>query len=132
ISDVYQWSTHSGGWYHTSTTYFANGALTTLAGISGGTWNFGVDGKGRPNTAMQGSTNEVTGAAFNAANQPLTITFGLGDVDTYTYDGNTGRMASYDFAIKAAPVHFTGTPSWNANGTLRGLTIVDGVNSGAD
>jgi RHS repeat-associated protein len=132
ISDVYQWSTHSGGWYHTSATYFANGALTTLAGISGGTWNFGVDGKGRPNTAMQGSTNEVTGATFNAANQPLTITFGLGDVDTYTYDANTGRMASYDFAIKATPVHFTGTPSWNPNGTPRGLTIVDGVNAGAD
>ena len=132
ISDVYQWSTHSGGWYHTSATYFANGVLNTLAGISGGTWTFGVDGKGRANTAVQGSTNEVTGATFNAANQPLTITFGLGDVDTYTYDANTGRMASYDFAIKATPVHFTGTPSWNANGTVRGLIIVDGVNSGAD
>ena len=131
IADLYQWSTHSGGWYHTSATYFDNGALHTLAGISGGTWTFGLDGKGRSNTALQGTTNEVTGATFNAADQPLTITFGLGDVDTYTYDANTGRMKSYDFAIKATPVHFTGTPNWNQNGTLRGLTIVDGINTGA-
>jgi len=132
MSDVYQWSTHSGGWYHTTATYFENGALTTLAGISGGTWNFGLDGKGRPNTTLQGTTNEVTGVTFNAASQPLIITLGLGDKDTYTYDDNTGRMASYDFAIKATPVHFTGMPTWNPNGTLRGLTVVDGINAGAD
>jgi len=131
-SDVYQWSTHSGGWYHVTATYFANGALDTLAGIPGGTWTFGLDGKGRLKTAVQGTANEVTSTTYNAANQPLVITLGLGDTDTYTYDASTGRMASYDFAIKFTPVHFTGTPSWNANGTLRGLTIVDGVNSGAD
>jgi hypothetical protein len=58
------------------------------------------------------------------------LTLGVGDLDTYTYDQNTGRMASYDFSLYATPKHFTGTPSWNANGTLRGLTVVDGVNAG--
>lgn len=130
-SDVYQWSTHSGGWYHTTATYFDNGALKTLAGITGGTWTYGLDGKGRLSTALQGTASEVTSVTFNAADQPLVITLGLGDKDTYTYDSNTGRMSSYDFAIKATPVHLTGTLSWNANGTLRGLTVVDGINTGA-
>ncbi len=135
LSDVYQWSTNSGVWYHTTATYAANGvplSLTAANSLLGGTWTYTLDGKGRPITAVLGTTNEVTGVTYNAANQPLVVTLGLGDKDTYAYDTNTGRMSTYDFAIKATPVHFTGTLSWNANGTLNGLTVVDGINAGAD
>lgn len=133
LSDVYQWSTHSGGWYHTWATYFASGAVNTLTGVPGNTpWTYGLDSAGRTKTATINTTNQVTNATYNAAIQPLVITLGAGDTDTYGYDSNTGRMQSYDFAIGSTPKHFTGTPLWNQNGTLRGLTVVDGINSGTD
>jgi RHS repeat-associated protein len=71
----------------------------------------------------------VSSVTYNAADQPLVITLGLGDTDTYTYDPNTGRMLSYAFAIGSPAKTSTGTYNWNANGTLRGLLVVDGINS---
>lgn len=140
LSDVYQQSTNSGGWYHTTATYAANGAVLTLTGIPSNTpWTYTLDGKGTPVTAAISSTNMVTGVTYNAADQPCAVTLGLGDVDTYTYDGvtctgllTTGRISQYDFAIGATPKHFRGSLFWNANGTLNQQTIVDGVNSGAE
>ena len=132
LSDVYQWSTHSGGWYHTGATYVANGAPATLTGVPGGTWTFGVDGKGRLNTASQGSSSMVSSVTYNAFDEPLVTTLGLGDTDTYTYDATTGRMKGYVFSIGASPTTLSGTLNWNPNGTLRGLAIVDGINAGAD
>ncbi len=139
ISDVYQWSTNSNGWYHTTATYFANHALNTLSGIPGqSTWTYSLDGKGRPYSAIQGaSTNMVSSVTYNAADEPCVVTLGLGDADTYNYDGNatcpglltTGRMTSYTFSIGATPTTDVGTLTWNSNGTLRGLAVVDGINS---
>ena len=140
LSDVYQWSTNSGGWYHTTATYVADGTASSLTGIPGvAGFTFGQDGKGRINNISFGSTVIVAAATYNAANQPCAVTLGLGDVDTYTYDGvacsgllTTGRVSQYDFSLGATPKHFTGSPVWNANGTLKSLTVVDGINAGAD
>ena len=142
VSDIYQWSTNSNGYYHTTATYFANHALNTLSGVPGqSTWTYTVDGKGRLYSAVQGaSTNMVGSTTYNAADQKCVVTLGLNDTDTYLYDGNTactgllvtGRMTSYKFSIGATPKTETGTLTWNANGTLRGLTVVDGINSGAE
>lgn len=146
VSDVYQWSTHSNGWYHTNATYFANHALNTLGGIpgtSGSPWTYSLDGKGRPYSAMETpSANMVGSTTYNAADEPCLVTLGLGDTDSYLYDGNTtcspsvplstGRMTSYTFSIGATPTTFTGSLNWNANGTLRGLATVDGINSGSE
>ena len=141
VSDVYQWSTHSNGYYHTTATYFANHALNTLRGVpgaSGSPWTYSLDGKGRPYSAIQGaSTNMVSRVTYNAADEPCVVTLGLGDTDTYNYDNNTtcasllstGRMTSYAFSIGATPVTTTGTYSWNPNGTLNGLKVVDGINA---
>ncbi len=148
VSNFYQWSTNSGGWYSTSATYLANGALNTLdatnaAGtdLINGPWTYIVDGKGRPYI----STNKTNGTmvssvTYNVADEPCVVTLGLGDTDTYIYDGNyngntvcgaltTGRMTSYAFSIGTTPATTTGTYSWNANGSLNGLAIVDGINS---
>jgi RHS repeat-associated protein len=65
---------------------------------------------------------------------------GYGDPDTYLYDNNTscsgtlvtGRMTSYNFSIGATPTTFAGSLTWNANGSLRGLATVDGINSGSE
>jgi RHS repeat-associated protein len=141
VSAFHQWSTNSGGWYVTSATYYANGSVNTLTGVVGGTWTYTLDGKGRP----YGATNSINGTmassvTYNPADEPCVVTLGLGDTDTWIYDGNynnntvcgvltTGRMTSYSFAIGATPLTETGTYSWNANGTLRGLAVVDGIHS---
>jgi hypothetical protein len=138
ISDVYESTPNSGGYYHTNATYFANGALNVLSGITGGPWTYTVDGKGRPYSAVNGSTNLVSSVTYNAGNQPCVVTLGLGDTDTYVYDNNstctsslvTGRMTGYTFSVGATPTTDVGSLSWNANGTLRALAITDGFNAG--
>ncbi len=132
ISDVYESTPHSGGYYHTSASYFGNGALATLSDVANSiVWSYTVDGKGRPYSAIQNpSTNLVGSTTYNAADQPLVITLGLGDTDTYGYDTNTGRMLSYSFSVGATPITDAGTLVWNANGTLRSLSVVDGFNAG--
>jgi RHS repeat-associated protein len=139
VSDVYESTPNSGGYYHTSATYFANGAVNTLSGVPGQmAWVFSLDGKGRPYSAIQDpSTNLVSSVTYNAANQPCIVTLGLGDTDTYAYDSNpcttplvTGRMSSYTFSVGASPKTDAGSLGWNANGTLRSLSITDGFNSG--
>jgi RHS repeat-associated protein len=134
ISDVYESTPNSGGYYHTTASYFANGALSTLGGITGGPWTYAVDGKGRPYSAVTGSTNLVSSTTYNAADEPLVITLGLGDRDTYVYDNGapltTGRMTSYTFAVGATPTTDVGSLTWNANGTPRSLSITDGFNAG--
>ena len=51
------------------------------------------------------------------------MNFGSLDSDNFSYDPNTGRMTQYKFNVNGASE--TGTLTWNANGTLRQLAIVD-------
>lgn len=131
LTDVYESTPHSGGYYHATASYFENGVVKTLAGIPGQTgFTYGVDSEGRQATAKQGSTNLVTGTTFSAASAPLTVTLGLGDKDTYQYDPNTGRMANYTFTVGATPKSMVGALTWNTNGSLSRLAITDGFNAG--
>jgi RHS repeat-associated protein len=139
LSDVYESTPNSGGYYHTTATYFPNHALKTLGGIPGGPWTYTLDGKGRPYSVVDGSSlSLVNSTTYNAADQPCVINLGLGDIDTYVYDndGNcasqltTGRMTSYTFAVGAPATTETGSLNWNSNGTLRSLSITDNFNPG--
>ena len=130
LTDVYESTPHAGGYYHTSAVYAANGAIQSFSGLgTQGTFTYGLDGEGRPYSAKQGTNNLVNTISYNAANQPLTVSLGLGDNDTYTYDHNTGRMQSYTFTVGSTPKSTAGNLTWNANGTLRSLAITDGFNS---
>lgn len=129
-TDVFESTPHSGGYYHASTAYFANGVLQSLSGVGKqSAYTYGVDGEGRADTTTQGSTNFVTGTTYNAGGQPLTVSLDLGDSDTYTYDPNTGRMASFTYTVGSTPKSLTGNLTWNANGSLAQLAITDGFNS---
>ena len=134
MTDFYQKTLNSGGWFHTTTSYFANGAPSTVGGIPGFTTEtYGLDGEGRLYSAMEGSTPVVSSATFNAASQPLTIAIGAAnkDSDIYTYyDSTTGRMKTYTYTVGSTPASMVGTLTWNTNGTLRELSITDGFNSG--
>lgn len=131
LSEVYQNSPNSGGWYHTTASYFANGVLNVLGGVPGkSAWTYGVDPKGRPNTVVYGAaTNLVTASAFNSFNAATSITLGSGDIDTFMY-GNAGQMTKYQAAIGATPQNVSGTLTWNANGSVKQLVVADPFNAG--
>jgi len=131
LTDAWESTPHSGGYYHTTAAYWANGVLSSLSGVPGqSAWTYGVDGEGRQYTATQGSTSLVTNTQFNAASQPTVVSLGLGDSANYGYYPTTGLMRNYTFTVGSPAKSMTGTLNWNANGTLRQLVISDGFNSG--
>jgi RHS repeat-associated protein len=141
LTDVYESTPHSSGFYHTTATYWPTGALETLSGIPGvptiyyGASNgTGLDGEGRVTkvTASTG-TSPVTGVTYYTSGtaEPLgaltKVTFGSADNDSFTYDTNTGRMKTYTFSVNSQTDK--GTLTWNTNGTLNKLVIADQLNT---
>ena len=134
LTDVWESTPNSAGYYHTSQTYFANGVPNTLTGLlaSGSSYvpqqTYGVDGEGRWDTVSAASSpNPVTSVSYNTASQITGITFGSTDTDTFAYDGNTNRMTKYTFTVNGSSD--VGTLTWNTNGTLATLAISDQLNS---
>jgi RHS repeat-associated protein len=143
LSDYYQKSQHSSGYYHLSATRWEDKQIKAVSGVGLPTITFGasdgsgLDGEGRVTkvTASSG-TNPVSAAIYNTgsyANEPigalLTVTLGAGDAQNFTYDKNTGRMLSYAASVGSTPTVISGSLNWNANGTLQQLSISDGYNS---
>ena len=130
-SDVYESTPNSGGYYHTSATYWANGALDVLTakygstGITGlPTFTYAPDGEGRISTVSASSgQNPVTATAYSVASLPTQVTFGSSDSDSFTYDPNSNRMMQYKFTVNAQSV--VGTLTWNVIGTLEDLSVTD-------
>src|SRR5260370_2676369 len=58
------------------------------------------------------------------------VTFGSADSDSFTYDPNTGRMATYAFHVNGQ--NDKGTLTWNSNGTLNQLVINDQITGTSD
>ena len=139
VTDMWELTPHSGQYYHSTATFYANGVVNTLQLASPSLYalTWGLDGEGRWDTLADGSTNLVTGPTtpgtmFDAAGHTLNVklTGTTPDQDIYTYDSNTGRMKTFEFEVGNTPANLTGTLTWNANGTLGQLQIADGFNSG--
>jgi RHS repeat-associated protein len=136
VSDVYESTPNSGGYYHTSATYWANGALdvltakygsTAIAGLP--TFTYAPDGEGRIGTVSANSgQNPVTATTYSVASLATQVSFGSSDSDSFTYDPNTNRLTQYKFTINAQSL--IGTLTWNAIGTLEGLSVTDPFFSG--
>jgi RHS repeat-associated protein len=138
VTDVWEMTPHSAGYYHTTAAYWANNAVQSLTGIPGyATITYGVDGEGRPTSAQQGTTKIVCDSTCSASStifypngNPHVVNIGgTSDNDTYAYDP-TGRMTSFAFTVGATPNSMSGGLTWNQNGTLRQLAITDGFNAG--
>jgi RHS repeat-associated protein len=87
-----------------------------------------MDGEGRPSTVRASSgVNPVSSTSYNPAGQPTDITFGSGDPVHFGFDANTGRMTQYKLTINGTATY--GNLTWNADGALGNLTIVDPFNS---
>jgi RHS repeat-associated protein len=146
LVDAYESTPHSGGYYHTSATYWPSGAIQTLSGIpsvptlyfgasnSGGV---GLDGEGRY-TQVTASTgpNPITNITYSTSSTTSVlgaitgVTFGSGDSDAFTYDPNTGRQKTFKANVNG--VADTGTVTWNSNGTLGTMAIADGLSGTTD
>ena len=134
-TDVWEMTPHSGGYYHTSVTYYANGTVNTLNGIPGYTTiTYGLDGQARPITLNQAATNLITNVKYSASGKPTEIDYysslGGNDRDTYTFDSNTDKVRTYNFAVNGS--NDNGTLSWNVDGDLGGLVIADGIPGATD
>lgn len=106
ITDQWESTPHSGGYYYTAKAYWANGVVSQIAHNIVGlptSFLYGVDGEGRINTTTASSgQNPVTGVTYNASSQPTAVTYGSSssDTDVFGYDPNTGRMTQYQFQRK--------------------------------
>jgi hypothetical protein len=136
----------SPNYYHISQTYWSHGspsalsatyngvAITGLPNITyGGTIGstVGLDGEGRITQVTAGSgQNPVTGVTYNPYGTPpqMTVTFGSGDSDVFSYDAYTSRVTKYQFNVNGQSD--SGTLTWNANSTLQSLVVSDAFNSG--
>lgn len=129
LTDLWELTPSSGGYYHTTATYFPNGKVSSLGGIPGyPTYSFGINSDGVLNQASTGTTLLVGGVTYGPTGV-TNVDIGSGtDADTYVYDTATGRMKSYQFFVGSGSSK--GTLSWNADGQLGGLNITDTFNAG--
>jgi YD repeat-containing protein len=127
--DSWETTPHSSGFYHTTTTYFSNGQLNTLSGVPGRpTYTITLDSNGRPHSSTFGTTTITNNVNYNSAGQVTSFGYGTsGNNDAYTYDLYTGLMIGYTFTVGSSTD--VGTLTWNPNGTLKTMQIVDGLNA---
>jgi RHS repeat-associated protein len=128
VSDVYESTPHSGGYYHAAATYWADGVINSLTASNGYATNYNLDGEGRVYSAGPGG-NQLASTTYNAASEPTIITFASLDNDSLTYDNNTFRMRQYKYTVGATPRSVVGNLTWNASGTLGSLGITDPFNA---
>lgn len=131
VSDGYESTPHSGGYFHVDETYWANGALNQISGLSGlPTLTYTPDGEGRAEAVSASSgQNPVTGTTYNVASEATALTLGSADSDAFTFDPNTFRMTQYKYTVGVTPQSVVGNLTWNANGSLEKLAITDPFNS---
>jgi RHS repeat-associated protein len=131
VSAVYEKTPHSVSYYSMAASYWANGALDQIGGIPGlPMLSYTPDGEGRPAMVTASSSQNpmlVTNTSYTPASQPVTMTFGTGDSDSFTYDSATDRMTQFKATINTQSL--TGTIGWNAVGTPASLGIVDAFNA---
>jgi RHS repeat-associated protein len=131
VSDTYESTTNSGGYYHTHETYWPNGAPNQLSGPGLPTFTYGVDGEGRIYSVSASSgQNPLTSAGYSTASLPTQLDLGSVDNDAYTYDVNSNRLTQYQFNVNGESV--IGKLTWNPIGTLESLVVTDALYSGGN
>jgi RHS repeat-associated protein len=149
LTDFYESTPHSGGYYHTSASYWANGGLNALSGLTststaifptiyyGASTGTGLDGEGRITTVNAASGSiPLTGVNYvvSGTTEPIgaltSVTYGSTDGDSFTYDPSTGRPKIYTFTVNGATDK--GSLTWNTNGTLSKLVIADSLPGATD
>jgi RHS repeat-associated protein len=131
MTDLYQLSSHSGGYFHTTASYNVNGTPAAVGGTGPMTaLTYGLDGEGRVATISSASgQNGLSGTTYDEWGHVKEIDFGSGDKETFSFDPNTGRMTEYKSFVGTAVKQVYGDLTWNPNGTLQQLAITDQTNT---
>ncbi|MGB6690791.1 MAG: RHS repeat-associated core domain-containing protein [Terracidiphilus sp.] len=138
MTDVYELTPNSGGYFHTTATYYPNFALESIGGIpqtptiNYGANGNGLDGEGRytqitdssGNTPMQSATYS-TSSLSSVLGSLSNITFGSGDSEGFIFDPNTDRMTQFQSTVGGQTD--TGALGWDISGTLTSLNITDNI-----
>ena len=137
-TDVYEMTPNSGGYYHTTVSYYSSGATNTLSGIPGEpSWTFGVDAMGRPTSITEtancaSSCRTVLSSVNYSLGRVTGINYGSGDSDTFDYSAATGQETDYNLYVGANNTHprLTSNLSWFPTGQLQQQQFVDTINPG--
>jgi len=113
-----QESPTSAGWQVSTEAYSPAGAPQALGLPGAPAITYGLDGEGRPQSvSVSSGQNPVSAVSYNVAGQASSVTLGSGEVDSFTFDPNTGRPTSSSFGLVAGAYDYVNL-TWNANGTL--------------
>lgn len=134
VTEVWESTPHSGGYYHPTTAYWANGKVSTMWMSGLPSLTYGADSEGRTSKVSASSgQNPVTGVTYTTSGtaQPIgsltQVTYGSGDYDNFSYDTGTGRMTQFKYTVSTSSE--VGNLGWNANGSLASLGISDPFNA---
>jgi len=134
LTQFYESTPHSAGYYSVPTTFWPNGQVATLGPfLNEAQVSITPDGEGRP-YSIGGASSAVPSITYNAASQVTQIMTSCSDPlgtcfpINYTYDPNTLRMTQYGATLTNGTS--SGTLTWNPNGSLRQLVVADQRNSG--
>lgn len=132
ITDVYESTPNSGGYYHASASYYANGAVGMVS--TGATnkpgWFYGIDTMGRTSglwesTNCTGACKLLVGSITYDLGRVTGISYASGDSDAFTYDATTGR--ANDYTLNKGPKNVKGTLTWFPNGNLQTQAFTDTI-----
>jgi len=150
VTDVYESTAHSGGYYDVKQSYWEDGALKQLSNLPGlpaityGGTN-GLDGEGRVTQVTAGTgISPVNSVGYNntdpsTSNEPLgallsvnlgTTATGQYDSDSFTYAPNTGDLTNYTFNVNGQTD--VGQLTWNTDGSLQKLQVTDNIPGTSD
>jgi len=116
-------------WTHSVESYFPTGIPQTLAVGNQPTITYGLDPMARIFSASASGTGQapLTSVTYNTAGLPTAVNFGSGDSSSYGWKNGIGPMTSATFNVGSNAI--THNLTWNANGTLQQLAIVDPLNT---
>jgi RHS repeat-associated protein len=127
VSQVWESTPHSAGYFLTTDTYYPNGALglrTASYGVP--SLSYGLDGEGRPNAATDSTynLNLVTAASYNPASAATGVSYGNGDSDAFGYD-SMNRPNSIAYNVGGSNPMISNALTWNANSSLKSMQVTD-------
>ncbi len=128
VTDVYEQTPHSGGYIHTSVSYYENGLPETLSGLPNlPTFSYGLNAQGDlTSVAASSGTNPVTNVVYNIAEETTEIDLGGGDTSVFTYDA---YFRPKTFQHNVGLTNVSGTYTFSPNGSLKQLTFLDKSNN---
>lgn len=110
---------------YTTSYAYTNEQVSTITYPSGRTVNLTPDAIGRPNKIGSNGSNLLTIGSYNAAGEPLGVTYGNGMAATYTYNSQLQPATLVSGSTSTPVLNLTYNYGSQNNGQIQGIT--DGI-----